>query len=80
MESLYELVFLGPPVSQPEVKRLPRFIWHVNSERLPVEGAVKWGFGDATRNIANRHIFRHIKSADVHVDSGRRYPIEENRS
>jgi hypothetical protein len=80
MESLHELVFLGPPISQPEVKRLSLFLCHVNSKRFPIERAVKRVFVDDTRDVANRHIFSHIKSADVHVDSGRRYPIEENRS
>jgi len=80
MESLHKLVLLCPPVSQPDVKRLPFVLWYVSPKHLHMERVVIWGSGNATRDVADRHIFRHIESANVHVNSGRRYPIKEDRS
>jgi hypothetical protein len=80
MESLHKLVFFCPPVSQPDIKRLPFVFWDFNSEHLFLQRAVLWGSRNAMRNVADRHIFSDIKSSNVHVDSWRRNPIKENRS
>jgi hypothetical protein len=40
VESLEKLVLLGPPVSQPDIKRLPFVLWHVNSKHLSIGKAI----------------------------------------
>lgn len=78
MESLHKLVLLDPPISQPDIKCLPFFLWYVDSEDFPMGRVVDWDSGNAPRNVADRHVHSHIKSADVHVYGGRGYPIKED--
>lgn len=78
MESLHKLVFLGPPVSQPDIKRLPFFLWYVASEDFPTRKAISWGSGNAPWNVADGHIRSYIKSADVYVHGRRGYAIKED--
>jgi len=74
MESLYKSVLLDPPVTQPDIKRLPLILWQVNARNVPT-----WlGFGHTTRDVADGHIPSYIKSANVHVNGWRGYPIEED--
>jgi hypothetical protein len=74
VESLHKLVLLHPPVSQPDIKRLPFLLWYVN---FPT-GRAKWGSRNAPGDVADRHIRSYIESADMHVNGGRGYPIKED--
>ena len=74
MESLNKIVLLDPPVTQPDIKRVPLIFWHVNARNFPTW----WGFGHAMRDVADGYIRSYIKSANVHVNGGRGYPIKED--
>lgn len=80
METLHKLVLLNPSFPQPDIEHLPFVLRYVNLTRFPVGGTIWWGSRDAAGHIADGYLLSYVKSADVHMNDGGRYAIEEDGS